>query len=347
MSRMDNFRALLRMGDVPVVVAMAFVTYFAMAYLIVARWHIMPITPQRIVAIKKFLDQRANPKSQREIYCLGSSVVIEGLDCDIVDAELTDGRHCYNFGWTGAGFRQWLLILPAITTAQPEAVVLCTDFFSLVGTNPISETRMNIAAWWDFIPEQDLDSLSTVLSESELSVLHSSRAEQLIRFRALPLGALNVALREMARSDLRYEGYTTNFKNPWVRRKSVSPAILERHLEQCRKQITERTDEQCQEVARLLRAVVDRLLEKGCQPILVLTPINPELLRRLGDEQVNEIQGWLQTLSDQTGVTYLDHSTVLSVEEYSDAVHPFENGRRHWSAHLGQELRSLAAKLGG
>ena len=347
MSRIDNIRALLRMGDVPVVVVLAFATYLAVAYLVVGRWHVMPITAQRIVEIKKFLDRCAEPESHREIYCLGSSVVLEGLDCDIIDAELTDGSHCYNLSWTGSGFRQWLLILPAIITSQPDAVVLCTDFFSLAGTKPVSQTRMNIAAWWDFIPEQDHDTLATVLSESELSVLHSSRAEQLIRFRALPLGALNVALREMARSDLRFEGYTTNFKSPWVRRKAVSPTALERHIDQCRRQIAERTDEQRHKVARLLRVVVDRLLEKGCRPILVLSPINPELLRRLGEEQVTETQGWLQALSDQTGVPYLDHSTVLSIEEYSDAVHPFGNGRRRWSAHLGQELRSLATKRGG
>ena len=50
----------------------------------------------------------------------------------------------------------------------------------------------------------------------------------------------------------------------------------------------------------------------------------------------------LPTLFPRFGAVLLDHSGVVPPDQFADAVHPFEPGRRRWSQTLG---RDLAQKL--
>jgi hypothetical protein len=343
----ENLRAFWRVRDLALVVGVGFALYCASAIVIVSHLRLMPVTMQRMVEIKNFLQHQKPNNPHPAVHLLGSSVLLEGVDCDIIDGELGDAGRAYNLAWTGATFRQWLLVLPAVVRSEPRAVVLCVDLPSLSSTARIPEQRLNVAAWWDFLGPGDLDRVGVLLDSEELRALRSSRFSQLMRFRALPLGAFDSYLREVARPDLRYEGYETNFKAPWVRRQAVSAEALERNIEQYRASIAAQTDEQRSAGARMLRAVIQQAGAGGAAVIVTLTPLHPELCRRIGQESVAQAAERIAAACRETGAVFLDDSAFLDAREFSDAVHPFTNGRERWSAALGRRIAQVVRAAGG
>ena len=53
----------------------------------------------------------------------------------------------------------------------------------------------------------------------------------------------------------------------------------------------------------------------------------------------NALQMTLATVAERRGMTFIDHTRMLSVEQFSDAVHPFQTGRDAWSQALGLVLQ--------
>jgi hypothetical protein len=343
MRRRDNIKAVASLLDFVLLFAVALGAYVLLARQTLDHWRIMPPSSARVVELKSFLHQQVANHQEGDVYLLGSSVLLEGIDCGLMDP-LLPGHHCsFNLAWTGAGPRQWLLVLPSVVAARPSAVVLGVDLMSITSSSPIPENLLAIAGRWDFIPRDDLPDLRAVLSPPEYRLLTASKLKQLLALRSLPLGALDAYAREVSRRDLRYEGYTTNFKAPWVRTEVVSSASMKRGIANLAAQLRAHSPDDFKEPLQVLHAVVNYLHRDDCPVIIVLTPINPALNEALGSDLIEQASRELSTLADRNGAVFLDHSAVLPAEEYSDPVHPFDAGRRHWSAVLGQAIAERLA----
>ncbi len=345
MSRRENLTNLARLWSVPLAVAVGFTLYLCAAILIVGQWRLMPPAMNRMVEIQRFLLKQAGGDS-RPILLLGSSVLLEGVDAQELDAA-AGGAASFNLAWTGATPRQWLLVLPAAVAARPGAIGLFVDLPSLAAAGAIPEARLNLAAWWDFLSESDRADLAAVLTSEERRVLDSSRVAQLLRFRSLPLGAFDSYVREVARPDLRYEEYATNFKDPWVRRQRVGPEALQRNIEQYETSLRHVAPEQRRTGIETLAAVIARARRGGAPVAVVLTPLHPELAARIGSDLLSATIASARSVSEAGGATFVDHSSFMPAGEFSDAVHPFEDGRRRWSAELGRVLSGIRAAGGG
>jgi lysophospholipase L1-like esterase len=344
--RINNLLTLLRIWDVALIVVAAFGIYLGAAALVVGKWQVMPPELERLVEVSKFLDHQAELEAGGSIYFLGSSIVFEGIDCDVVDRFLTNGRRSYNLAWTGASCRQWLLVLPSVAASNPDTVVLCVGTPSLSKPRKISEARLNIAAWWNFLSEEDLEAFSGILDTDEVEFLTSSRPLQLIRFRALPLGAFDSYLRETARRDLRYSGFTTNFKSPWVRMKASSPAALERHVKSIRENLAKGTDDDRTQATSVFRSVLEYVSRMDAGVVVIHVPTNPMLAGPGESEIIERTRSILASQCEDAGVEFLDYSELLTADDFSDGFHPFSKGREKLSARIGADLTRLAATSG-
>ncbi|MFO0838569.1 MAG: hypothetical protein U1D55_08560 [Phycisphaerae bacterium] len=371
MTRVRNLKALRWSLDLVFAAIVGFGLYLGAAFVLVGQYRIMPVGLARIVEVGSFLHaqegQARQSNAERRVFLLGSSVLLEGVDCELLDraansnvVDLTPKTgdatargvdetvltRSFNLAWTGATFRQWLLVLPAIRKASPATLVLCVDLPNLASAEPIPAQRLNLAAWWDFVPRDELAELieQNALNSDEAATLRGSRLSQILAFRSLPLGAIDSQMREVARKDLRYAGYVENFRAPWIRRGKVPPEALARNIEEFRAGIAG-ADRAVRDAAmKSLRAVIQRARRGGAPVFVALTPVHPELARRLGDSLLDEIRGGIAALCQDSGAAYFDDSRFLNADEFSDAVHPFEDGRARWSAELG---RRLGRPIGG
>lgn len=341
-SRFDNIRALASVADIAVIAVLAFASYLALAHLVIDKWQIMPPTRARTVGIKVFLDDQATRPDDNAVHVMGSSVVVEGLDCDVVDAELGDGAVSYNLAWTNSGPRKWMLMAPSVVAAKPAVVVVCADLNTMTHTSETPVDLLAIAGYWGFLHDRDLSAFASVFDDRERGVLTAPAVTQLLTLRSLPPAALDSYVREVSRPSLRFEGYTANFKAPWVYRKIIPPPAMAAAM---KRQVEAREGRTEQDIARplaMLEALVAYLRGAGSRVVLVYTPIHPRLSAPPADVLIGQVRAGLRGLAERNNLTFLDHSGLLTVDQYSDALHPFGEGRRIWSEALG---RALAEEL--
>jgi hypothetical protein len=334
----SSLRALVRVADVPVAIAVAFALYALGIWVVVAEANVMPVGLRRILEVQRHLAEGSGPSGG--VAVLGSSVVVEGVDCTVLARQLARGTACENLAWTGGNLRQWLMIEPALRKSPPRVLALGLDLFSLLDFGPLPPDRLAIAGWWRFVPEADLPAYRTVLNADELSVLEAERLSQLLRFRSFPLATLNEYVREVARSDLRYQGYATNFEAPWARLRPASAEAMQKHIEQNIARIRNGGVARLPETEQTLAFFIARVREANpdARFALVLTPVHPRLAAALGAAELAEVRNVLRARAARLGAVFLDHSMALPAEGFSDAVHPFAEGRNAWSRELGDAL---------
>ena len=337
----NSLDALRRVSDIPLLIALAFALFAIGIWLAVVQAGVMRVSLARILAVQRHLVTEGGPSGG--VAVLGSSVVVEGVDCAVVRAQLQPVAPCENLAWTGGDLRQWLLIQPALRRSPPAVLVLGLDLFTLLDPSPIPADRLALASWWHFVPDSDLPQLADSLSADERSVLLAPRATQLLRFRSFPLGALNEHFRETARADLRYDGYAENFEAPWLRRAPAAPEAMAKHLEQTARRIRTGGLERLPETQQMLESLITRVraADPGTRVVLVLTPIHPDLARMLGADTLGALHRGLDTEARRLDADFLDHSASLEADGFSDAVHPFADGRAAWSVRLGEDIASL------
>lgn len=337
----ENARAFLGVVDVPLVAAAAVAAYCLLAWLVVDRGRVLPVSRERMVEMKGFLEKQAASGVAGDVFFLGSSVLIEGVDCGIVDPSLPAGRKSYNLAWTGADARQWILVLPSLKAAKPACVVACVDIAAVRNAAPIAEDLLTIANWWRFLPDADLAVLGSLLSSAERSALAEPRVYQLFAFRTFPTEAFDAYMREVSRPDLRYAGYAANFKAPWVRKTVVSPSAMERGIRLYEQGVMSRSSENEDQALTVLNGVVSYLQGIPSRVVIVFSPINPAMKGLQGTGLIDGVRRRLSDLAAKTGAAFLDHSRLLSADQYSDHVHPSESGRIAWSKALGQAISEI------
>ncbi|HUV66652.1 MAG TPA: hypothetical protein VMW24_22385 [Sedimentisphaerales bacterium] len=324
------------------VLALAFLgacgLYLLTLWGIVARECIMPVARERTVRIHEFLQAKAAEQGEaRDIYVLGSSVVVEGVDCHVIDPLLKDGWESYNLAWTAAGPKQWLLILPALERARPSIVVLC--IVATVGTSPLAADLAAIAGWEGLVSRRYLATMRPYFGEEDYAKLAPCRIWHLMTYRSFPFEALDAYMWESSRPDLRYEGYATNFKAPWVRRNIAPAKKVAQEIEDIAQRAAIHLVEHPQDALVIVEEVVRHLRSNcDCQVLLVLAPVNPKLRGLLSPEQVESAKQAYRSLAQQQGICFVDHTDILQATDFSDAVHPFSSGRAIWSRALGKAL---------
>ncbi len=351
MDQSANAKSLWSLREIPLAVAVGLALYAVVIWGLVIGARVMPPHRARVVAIHEFLTMRSPDAAQADVALLGSSVAIEGVDADRVAEAFAAARaddafnpRVLNFAWTGADAKQWLLVLPRLAELRPAAAVLCLDVAAAQLIRGLDADYAALALWSGYWPPDTRAQFrdAELLTPGELARVERWRPLALFDFRVLPPGALDAMLRETARPELRYEGYTTNFAAPWVRTTNVSDVGMQRDIANWTRSVQAFTDEQRAHASRLLSGALD-LLPPTTARFIVLTPTHPELRAALGDDTVTALRTRLAALARDHDAAFLDHFDLLPAESFSDAVHPNARGRETWSRRLGADLAQQRA----
>lgn len=311
-------------------------------YLLAAEWavgreRIMPTAMRRILAVHDFLERQSAVSQFGDVYVLGSSVSIEGIDCGILDTKLGP-RHAYHLGWTGGTVRQATVILPALTRARPALAIYASDVGSIDAGGEIPLERLAIGAWWDFVDPELVTTYSEIWTPFELRRITRRDPFQLVDFRAFPLARFDESFREVSRSDLRYQGYESNFKAPWVQRQPISEAAWKRYFALLAKNRPSPDPEGMQRSLKALQFSARQLSAVGAKTMFVLSPLHPDLAADLERDQLPQVRAAVAAAAKACGAIFVDHSRALTDPAvFGDPIHPFAPGRQRWSELLADE----------
>ncbi len=339
--RSANLRALLALVD-----GLFFTLLAGVAFLLVIHWlvvdlRVMPVTRARLVEVHEFLTDQAAESHTGDLYFLGSSVLLEGVDCTMIDPVLPDGTQSYNLALMGAGAPQWMLIADALRQTQPAWVIMTIDLTGVTGLQKIPEEGMAIAEYWNFFTPAAHDRFAQYFTPEQLAALDKSDIASLLDFRVFPIGAFDMYMREVSKPGLRYDGYTTNFKNPWVRKTRVSDASTERWITDKVNKASAQDQQAMDEQIAMIDELIGWFADKDVSCAMVVAPVNPRLARAFGDEETERVMTQLSALADRTNTPLLDHRTLLDESDYADHVHPYEPGRIKWSEKLATDLGEM------
>jgi hypothetical protein len=73
----------------------------------------------------------------------------------------------------------------------------------------------------------------------------------------------------------------------------------------------------------------------------VLTPVHPEVAATLPPGALDEVRTSVAALADRIHFDARDDTRALGAAGFSDAVHPFGDGRTQWSLELGRAAAGL------
>jgi hypothetical protein len=84
--------------------------------------------------------------------------------------------------------------------------------------------------------------------------------------------------------------------------------------------------------------MLDELDRLGCRTCLVLTPLHPRLGSPDRAAYLQCLRDLVRDLAARHDTPVIDYLTFLGEEDFADASHPAESGRRKLSARLGRDL---------
>jgi hypothetical protein len=309
---------------------------------IIIRNNYIPRDVDRLLQKAALLDRLAEA-DQRSVLVFGSSIVLAGVDAQILEQSLPPAIHAYNIGESAAGVRRLMLNVEAIGRAKPATVVCCfaRDQLLVNGLDPLPSELLIAFAYADYI-DAAVRTPAWVferLSEDEIQAIPSGLLGKQLACRTLWLRYLEGKVRERSRPDLRLEGFASDFRAPWVYREPTPPDRLEREIRRKMEVLRSARFAVDAEPLRVLEACLRRLRELSVQTVIVLTPDHPKLHDALEPATDEALRQGLADLCGRCGAGLIQLPVhLLTEQDYIDAVHPDADGRAKLSARLGREL---------
>ena len=307
--------------------------------------NLVPHEVARTVARAELLRDLAE-QPERPILIFGSSVVLEGVDAQIVEGQLPGSIPVYNIAESSAGLRNLMMNMPLIRPVHPRWLVCCLrrsqlahDYFpDLPSELLIGYAYAGYVNSADHQPPWIFDRLKP----RELDALPGHTLERLLASRVFLLRAVEQKLRHSNRPDLRSEGFSSNFRNPWRYTRQIPPDRLDMLIARSHESFADLRFDPSAPISDVLKACLRRCADESINFLLVLTPENPLIQAGIPPETLAAFDEAVAAMVRQGGARQFTLSAELfTPEDFLDHAHVNARGREIFSRKLGSVLARL------
>ena len=163
-----------------------------------------------------------------------------------------------------------------------------------------------------------------------------SDTSNLISLRTIPLRHLNEQLRIRTRRGI-LPAKPMEISAPFQMELMLSDAKLARHIYDVSESLAVRTAGGNRDGIEFIEQTVKQIQQAGITPILVIAPTHPGAHDAFGPAEEVFAEA-LNAVGSRNGVAVFDLKQTLSIEMFSDAIHPNREGARVLSELLGDQL---------
>lgn len=290
--------------------------------------------------------QRLPDQVGRKVLVFGSSVVLEGVDSDIVERSLPPDAVVYNIAESSAGVRNLMINVPLISVARPAMLVCCLRRTQLAH-DYFPDIPHDLLMGYSFAGYLDAGDSRTrwvhdLLTPMEKEILPRGPLAGVMASRVFFLQALEEKLRGEARTDLRNANFAANFRDPWRYVLQIPEDRLEMLVERSRKHFQSLRFDAQSPIARTLAACIERAEQSGIRFLLVITPENPRI-QSVMPEDVRiqfdtEVEKFCRVRSARTWAV---PPGLLSAADFLDHCHPNAQGREIFSRALAETISGI------
>ncbi len=336
--------------------SIALLLYLVTMNLVVNKSLLFSLDARRIIEIYKFCSSIESSLHKNSNFIIGSSVAVEGIDADLLDQILGNGTSTYNLGVVGLTPVEALILEPAFKAGRPQVVVIGIDAMSFgtdkAGSNgkeSIDFEKLQAYRATNSIAKMDSEIkkelLENILLPKEKAILESDYLRYLIGCRSLPIFFTESKFRELTRKGLRTQGIVTNFKSPWMLKFNLTGDPKERIIGSAIEMAQRlRFDENNRNI-KALRALTSLLQAENIYLMLVVWPVHPRIYENLSTDLKDKTDAKLKEIAHKSKTVYLNYSSLLSDNDFADALHPNVEGRINLSSNLAVGLKSFYTHL--
>ncbi len=269
------------------------------------------------------------------LFILGDSLMIEGVDAALIEA-VEPRWAARNLALNGNTPTAMSVQLPTLLRARPAAVALSFRPEDL-GTPPaIPGDRAYAYAYAGFADNLPRPLDFPGIDAETRRALDSSRYAQNIRFRPVMIRSINDRLRFVLRRGLRAPA-DDDWTAPFNMAASIGGPRLRRHIEDTLDALVRRTDNGKSVDGVALPPLIVTIRDAGAIPIIIIPPQHPELR-----DAYTGLTRRLREAADALALTHsgvvIDASSLLTADQFADALHPNEAGRAELSRFIAEHL---------
>jgi len=275
--------------------------------------------------------------------CLGSSIVVAGVDAGLIEAAAPTWR-AENLAIGGCVLTEMRLIVPKVLAARPKAVVfvfLPTDLGALTDIHQDRAYAYTLAGFMDAWPKDWKDAELSGFGPATFDALRATPLTAKWHFRGAHLQVANDAVVGLVKGGV-WNTPVSNWRLPTVRDLVITGSTLEHHLGRIRDDWHRQMASPSRQGEAAIRHLVELVARSGARPILLVPPIHPGLHRGQQPGMV-ELIDLLTDLAARYGGLYGDSSRLVAASGFADAVHLEASGRALFSQYIGRLLTGIAA----
>jgi hypothetical protein len=318
------------------------------AFLVHEYWYIPKVglgSVERIVRFGQLLDHQF-PADKANVVALGNSIVYEGLDAQLANQESGEEFRIWNCAIGGFALTEQKIMLPKIVSANPKAIVINLEPESIRQLNDLSDYKCYAFAYAGFTkywPKEWNADNWTFLNAENVTALSSNRWQQVAYFRNAPLNNFNQTARRSVRAELK-QSPPDDWNSPHEMIGDLHGERLQEHLKLVRSNILKKFGSDSTAGKEIILAIVEYLQSRKVVAIVVCLPVHPELQDAYNQQNWQEYAAFCDELKSKYDAHILDMSRLLTTDDFADAVHPNESGRKKYSITLGKAISQLPLK---
>jgi hypothetical protein len=286
-----------------------------------------------------------------DIFILGSSLVLEGIDAKKVE-DILQQKHlnhpAYNLGMAADSPLDRVCEIDNIIAAGPEIVVFGVSYAALDNKTEIFEDRMLLCYQRKSVNDREkfIQEYEYLFSEGQLRLTTQTSFEQFFYQRkyipsyltSLSERLINGALltgtpsaEENAPIRMEYLR-ETNFKNPWILTTNLTEAQKIKFMGDRKNQswISEDLNPQ----KRALLHIINKLQQNDIRVIIINMPINPLQSASINEKSRSNLSNFLNS----TGVQWYDYEQEYGSDYFIDLLHMNAAGRNDFSPKVAELL---------
>jgi hypothetical protein len=301
--------------------------------------------PNDLRRTQVLLDALDNEAEKPRFVVMGNSVVMSGIDTQIIGALFPGNPLGYNLATTGQNPVDSFLYYQNLPGSVELIVQFTTPRFA-VGRDAIEVQKYNAMYMYGYRPEPEtVAELTRIFASRVTDIFAMSELQQRFLSRWAIKQAADNYIRQFARDDLSFESYTFDLYAPNNGARRLSDELMERALQRRYtgskgfkyRPRKEKTD---------FYASANRVaVSKNIDYVLVISPIHPSVHEMYDEGWYEQVRRYFATASTAGEFPLIDATDAVSEEYYVDAVHLSEAGAAVLSRFIASELQRLNIEL--